>query len=207
MILSAEMIDEAAERMRPFIRKTPLEYSPLLSDILRHPVYLKLECLQLTGSFKLRGAFCRLSNLSQEERQKGVLTCSAGNHGKAVAYVAKKLGIKATVYVPKNVDQAKYQGILQYGAEVIISPFMGYDETETLARQIAQDSHRTFISPFDEIEVMAGNGGTLAKEILEELPEARSFILPVGGGGMVAGFAVYVKKRLSQAQVIGFCGA
>jgi threonine dehydratase len=201
--LSVQMIDEAAERMTGFIRKTPLEYSSWLSDSLRCPVYLKLECMQLTGSFKLRGAFCRLGSLSKEEREKGVLTCSAGNHGKAVAYVANKMGIKATIYVPKNVDQAKYQGILKYGAEVIVSPFTGYDETEALACQVAKETHRLFISPFDETEIMAGNGGTLAREVLEELPDARTFILPVGGGGMAAGFALYVKEKLSHAQVIG----
>lgn len=92
---------------------------------------------------------------------------------------------------------------MQYGAEVIISPFNGYDETDALTRQVAKETHRLFISPFDEIEIMAGNGGTLAREILEDLPDASTFILPVGGGGMAAGFAVYVKDKLSHAQVIG----
>lgn len=100
--LSVKIIDKAAEGMKGFIRKTPLEYSPWLSDVLRCPVYLKLECMQLTGSFKLRGAFCRLRNLSKEERKKGVLTCSAGNHGKAEAYVANKMGDKCDSLCPQK---------------------------------------------------------------------------------------------------------
>jgi len=201
--LSKKMIDEAGLRIERFIRKTPVEYSPLLSEMLSSEVYLKLEFMQITGSFKLRGAFCRMGSLSEEEKRRGIVTCSAGNHGKAVAYVAKMMGINAKVYVPRDVDQAKIRGILHYGAEVIRSPFSGYDETEELARLAAQELKQAFISPYNEIEIMTGNGGTLAREILEDLPDARSFILPVGGGGMAAGFSFYIKEKERQSKIIG----
>ena len=201
--LTIDSIIEAEKLLQGRIRKTPLEYSKPLSDLLKVPVYLKLECLQKTGSFKLRGAYYRLFCLSEEERKQGVVTCSAGNHGKAVAYVAKELGIKAVIYVPRDVDQAKYQGMLEYGAEVVRSPFQGYDDTEEMARQASREANQTFISPFDDFEAMAGNGGTLAKEVVEEFPEARSFILPVGGGGLAAGFSFYIKEMGRDSQIIG----
>ena len=200
--LSADMIREAAEFLRPRIRQTPLEYSPQLSERLGQPVYLKLEFLQQTGSFKLRGAWVA-ARLTAEEKRLGVVSCSAGNHGKAVAYVAQQLGLKATLFVPSTVDQAKYQGMVCCGAEVIRSSFSGYDRTEELARAEAQRSGRVFISPFDHIDTMAGNGGTLAKEILDEQSTARTFIFPVGGGGLAAGLSVYVKEVMPQTTLIG----
>jgi threonine dehydratase len=201
--LTIEMIKEATLRIQHDVRKTPLEYSPLLSQLLSSPVYLKLECMQETGSFKLRGALFRLSQLTPDEKSLGVITCSAGNHGKAVAYVSKKLGVEATVYVPRDVDESKYLGILSYGAKVVRSPFHGYDDSEELARQEGQVSGKVFISPFDDVEIMAGNGGTLAQEIIEEFPEARSFILPVGGGGLAAGFSFYIKETIPFSSMIG----
>lgn len=195
------MIEKASKEVSPYIIKTPVEYSKKLSTKLGAPVYLKLECLQLTGSFKIRGALFRLKNLSNKEKQKGVVTCSAGNHGKAVAYVANLLGITARIYVPKNVDEAKYQGILSYGAEVIRSPFIGYDDTEELARQDAKNTEATFVSAFDDEETMAGNGGTLALEIFAQLPEIEHIILPVGGGGLGAGVSVYAKAQKPNCRI------
>ena len=202
-MLSIQKIEDAAKFLEGRINRTPVEYSPHLSKILHVPVYMKLEFLQKTGSFKTRGAFYRLQNLSQEEKSRGIVTCSAGNHGKAVAYVAQQLNIKATIFVTRDVDQAKYQGILDYGAEVIRSPCIGYDDTEALALQEAKDSKRTFVSAFDDDDVMAGNGGTLAKEIFEDIPQARNFILPVGGGGWAAGFSVYMKEKTPDCRIIG----
>ena len=200
--LSVDLIKKAAQYIQKHIRKTPLEYSPKLSEHFSVPVWLKLEFLQITGSFKLRGALFRLSCLTEKERKSGIVVCSTGNHGKAVAYVAHMLGIHATVYVPRDVDHVKYQGILDYGAEVIRSPFVGYDETEDLARKAAEESGRPLIGPCDDVETMAGNGGTLAQEIIEELPDARSFILPVGGGGLSAGFSVYAKELIPDCHII-----
>lgn len=201
--LSIKMIQDALRVIQKDIRRTPLEYSSKLSQLMGIPVYLKLEFLQITGSFKLRGALYTLSKLTNAQKKLGVITCSAGNHGKAIAYVGKKLGIKSTIFVPRDVDESKYQGILEYGAEVVKSPYPGYDDTNELAINAAEESGRQFISPFDTDEVMASNGGTIAMEVLEDLPEARNFIMPVGGGGLAAGFSYYVKDKLPNTCVIG----
>ena len=201
--LSIEMIQDAASIVQGNIRKTPIEYSSKLSQIMGVPVYLKLEFLQITGSFKLRGALYKLSKLSQKEKNSGVITCSAGNHGKAIAYVGKKMGIKSTIYVPRDVDESKYLGILEYGAEIVRSPYPGYDDTMDLALKDAKESGKQFISPFDTDEIMASNGGTIALEVLEDIPQARNFIMPIGGGGLAAGFSYFVKDKMAKASVIG----
>ncbi len=200
--LSAQ-IPEASVFLKDKIRRTPIEPSPALSKILGVPVWLKLESLQITGSFKIRGAWFRLSRLSVSERGSGILTCSAGNHGKGVAYAAKELGIRAVVCVPASVDRAKYDAMIALGADVRISQYPGYDDTEIWAREQAQREGKPFISPFDDVAVMAGNGGTLAIEILEDLPEARTFILPVGGGGLSSGLAFHVTETRGGANFIG----
>lgn len=176
------------------IRRTPVEYSPGLSTILGVPVWLKLESLQLTGSFKIRGAMFAISKLQRE-----VITCSAGNHGKAVAYVAKG----ATICVPRSVDRSKLDAMVAMGADVRVSEFDGYDQTEDWAMEMAAREKKYFLSPFDDDAVMAANGGTVAMEVLEDAPDARVFILPVGGGGLSAGFAVWAKDRLPDAAIIG----
>jgi len=183
------LIREAAEFLRGRVRRTPLEFSHGLSERLGVPVWLKLESMQLTGSFKIRGALFRLSRLSEAERRDGVVTCSAGNHGKAVAYAARQCGVRATVCVPRSVDRAKYEGMLTLRADVCVSEFDGYDDTEEWAREMAREQGRLFLSPFDDYAVMAANGGTVALEVLEDAPSAHAFILPVGGGGLAAGFA------------------
>ena len=200
--LTLARINEAAWFLETRIRRTPTEHSPKLSEKLGVPTWLKLESLQVTGSFKIRGAFFRLSRLSSEERKAGIVTCSAGNHGKACAYAARELGLQISIYVPKSVDEAKYRGMVAMGAEVIVSESPGYDDTEELAKNEARKRGQTFVSAFDDFDVMAGNGGTLAMEIVEDLPNVMNFILPVGGGGLGAGFAFYVKERVPNARVI-----
>lgn len=196
-------IEEATSFLKGKIRHTPVEPSPWLSNVLGVPVWLKLESLQLTGSFKIRGAWFRLSRLSASERDSGILTCSAGNHGKAVAYASKALGIRAVICVPASVDRAKYDGMVALGTEVRVSQYAGYDDTEIWAREEAKKEGKPFISPFDDVAVMAGNGGTLAAEVLDELPDARTFIVPVGGGGLSAGFAFYTGEKRPGSVVIG----
>ncbi|MBX9600502.1 MAG: pyridoxal-phosphate dependent enzyme [Bryobacteraceae bacterium] len=176
-----------------------MEPSPGLSALLGVPVWLKLENLQLTGSFKIRGAWFRISRLTPQERRSGVLTCSAGNHGKGVAYAAAKEGVPAIVCVPRSVDPVKLEGIRSHGAEVRISEFAGYDETEAWAKGMAAAEGLPFLSAFDDEAVMAGNGGTLAREFLEQVPRLQSLLLPVGGGGMGAG-ASFSPLRLHAAQ-------
>ena len=124
-----QLIEQAAELLKGKIRETPVEFSPVLSKLLGQPTYLKLECLQITGSFKPRGAFFYLSSLNPSERKRGIATCSAGNHGIGTAYAAQQLQIPCTVFVPKSVDQAKYDKLLMLGAKVHKSEFIGYDDT------------------------------------------------------------------------------
>ncbi len=199
----ATLIEEATAFLHDRILETPAEPSPKLAKLLGFPVWLKLESLQLTGSFKIRGAWFRLSRLTAAERACGILTCSAGNHGKAVAYAAKALGIRATVCVPSSVDRAKFEGMVALGAEVRKSEFPGYDDTEAWAREIASAEGKPFISAFDDLAVMAGNGGALAFEVLKQVPDAETFIVPVGGGGLSAGFAYALKQRQPNAVLIG----
>jgi threonine dehydratase len=201
--LTLDLIADASRFLRGRVRHTPLEPSPKLSELLGVPVWLKLECLQTTGSFKLRGALFRLSRLSEEEKRAGVFTCSAGNHGKGVAYAAKALGITPTIVVPSSIDGSKYRAMVAMGAKVICSRFPGYDETEAWAMEEAAKSGKTWISAFDEDAIMAGNGGSLAAEILEDLPEAQSFVVPVGGGGLAAGLSFLVKAKRQDATVVG----
>lgn len=198
-----ELILEARRALEGRIRRTPVEESRPLSEVAGVPVSLKLESMQLTGSFKIRGAFFRLLALSPQERRIGVVTCSAGNHGKAIAHVARELGLPATVYVPRSVDESKYRGIRGLGAEVVRSEFDGFDETEALARAAAAKSQRPYVSAYDDERILAANGGTLAAEVLEDAPAARSFLVPVGGGGLSGGFAYYAKAKLPDARIVG----
>jgi threonine dehydratase len=188
------LICEAARFLEGKVRRTPVEHSAGLSEILGVPVWLKLESMQLTGSFKIRGAMFAISRLKEE-----VITCSAGNHGKAVAYVARG----ATICVPRSVDQSKLSAMIAMGADVRVSEFDGYDETQDWAMEMAAREKKYFLSPFDDDAVMAANGGTVAMEVLEDAPEARTFVLPVGGGGLSAGFAVWAKDRLPDATIVG----
>lgn len=197
----AALIAEAADYLRGRIRRTPVEPSPGLSKMLGVPVWLKLESMQLTGSFKIRGALFRISKLTERERRDGVVTCSAGNHGKAVAYAAREAGVRATICVPRSVDRSKLEAMIALGADVRVSEFDGYDDTEDWARSMAAADGRTFLSAFDDYAVMAANGGTVAMEVIEDVPSARAFILPVGGGGLSSGFAFHVKQK--GATVVG----
>ncbi|GIV60609.1 pyridoxal-phosphate dependent enzyme [Rhodocaloribacter litoris] len=202
MTLDLGLIDEAVAFLDGQVRRTPVEPAPLLSARLGVPVYLKLECLQLTGSFKVRGALFALSKLSEADRRHGVATCSAGNHGIGLAHAAHRLGIPATIYVPAGVDEAKLRAIEALGARVVRSAFSGYDATEAWARQEAARAGLPFLSAYDDPHVMAGNGGTVAAEVLADVPEARTFLLPVGGGGLAGGFGFYVKERLPDARLV-----
>jgi threonine dehydratase len=186
-----QVVHEARRSFAGVLRRTPLEPSEELGRLLGVPVYLKLELLQVTGSFKARGALLRLSAL--ENPATGVVTCSAGNHGWAVAWAAARLHIRATVFLPSSADPAKTDAIRRLGAEVVIPGPAGFDEVEPIAVEFARDSGRPYLSAFDDDWVMAGNGGTLAAEIVDELPAARTFVVPVGGGGLAAGFVRFLK--------------
>jgi threonine dehydratase len=169
--------------------------APDLSQRLGCPVLLKLENLQATGSFKVRGAAARLTALDAEARARGVVACSSGNHGRAVAFVAERLGIPATVCVPDWVDPVKLEGIRGHGAEaILVGPT--YDESEVHAQELARTSGRTFVSAFDDPRVIAGQG-SLALEILDAVDEPPAAVLaPLSGGGLVAGIAGALRQAL-----------
>lgn len=197
------LIEEATRFLAGRVRRTPLEESPALSERAGVPVYFKLECLQATGSFKIRGALFALCRLTETEKKAGIATCSGGNHGKAVAYAARALGLVPRITVPSSVDEAKHRAMVALGADVVVSRFPGYDDTEVWAMEEAARSGRVWVSAFDDDAIMAGNGGSLAAEILEDLPGARSFVMPVGGGGMAAGVAFYAKAKRSDTLIVG----
>ncbi len=202
MPLTDSLIQEAIAFLAPCIRRTPLEFSAPLSKIAGAPVWMKLEFLQITGSFKLRGAWFRMSRLTDVERRSGIFTCSAGNHGKAIAYAAREMKVHATICVPSSVDESKYRGMIELGAEVRVSSFPGYDDTEDWALAEAAREGKPFLSAFDDYAVMAGSGGTLAHEVLEDLPEARTFVMPTGGGGLAAGCAFYALGRHADCRIV-----
>src|SRR5260370_4743376 len=180
--LTVELIEEATRFLCGRVLHTPLEPSPKLSQLLGVPAWLKLECLQTTGSFKLRGALFRLSRLSEEEKRAGVFTCSAGNHGKGVAYAAKALGVTPTIVVPSSIDESKYRAMVAMGAKVIRSRFPGYDETEAWAMEEAANSGKVWMSAFDEDAIIAGNGGSHAAESLAALRQGHSCLRPMVPG-------------------------
>ena len=194
-------VRRAAERIKRTARRTALERSRWLSDELGADVWLKLECLQLTGSFKLRGAMAKLSQLTDEERARGVLTVSAGNHGLGVAYCAEALGLDAHIVVPRSASPAKVAAIRRY-AVTLIERGETYDEAERAARQMEMESGATFVSPYNDAEVIAGQG-SLAIELLEDAPDLDAIIVPVGGGGLIAGVAIAAKAICPQIKIYG----
>ena len=184
-MLDLALIKEAAAFLDGRIRRTPVEPSPGLSAALGVPVWLKLESLQVTGSFKFRGALFRMSRLTSDERHAGVLTCSAGNHGKGVAYAARESGVYAKVCVPRSVDRSKLQAIAGLGADVCVSEFDGYDDTEEWAKQLAVAEHRPFLSAFDDYDVMASPALRLsldAGRAITRLPAVETLAAGVEGG-------------------------
>ena len=185
----------ATAAVRGIARLTPLLEAPELSERLGAPVLLKAECLQVTGSFKVRGAAARLAALSEGERTRGVVACSSGNHGRAVAYVAERLGIPATVCVPTWVDPVKLEGIRARGAEAVVVGDT-FDESEAHALDLARTSGRIYVSAYDDPWVIAGQG-TLALEILDQLhgvPEA--VLAPLSGGGLTGGIGAALHEKL-----------
>ena len=187
---------EAARRaVAAVTRRTPLLEAHALSDALGRTVLLKLESLQVTGSFKARGAAARLSALDPEGRRAGVVACSSGNHGRAVAYVAERLGVRATVFVPEWVDPVKLEGIRAHGAEAVLAGAT-FDEAESEAVETARRTGRTYVSAYDDPWVIAGQG-TIALEVLEALGEPPAAVLaPLSGGGLIGGIAAALRWRL-----------
>jgi threonine dehydratase len=200
-MLTRDLIAEAAEFLDGRVRRTPVERSPWLSDALGAPVWLKLENLQITGSFKVRGAWFACAKLFSEGIRE-IGTCSAGNHGNGVALAASELGMSATIFVPSSVDEGKHREMVRLGANVVVSEFDGYDDTERWARGEIDRLGLFFLSAYDDDRVMAGNGGSVAREVLEQVPDARTFVMPAGGGGHAAGFAFEASASVARPRFV-----
>jgi threonine dehydratase len=191
----------AETRIRAHIRQTPLERSNYLSDLAEADVYLKLESAQITGSFKLRGAMNKMLALSDEERERGVLTASSGNHGAACAYLMTRFGIRGTIYLPESVAPAKLEAIQSFGADTELVPGDGI-EAEKLARRLAAENGRTYVSPYNDPLIVAGQG-TIGLELRRQLETLDTVLIPVGGGGLAAGVAGYLKSVDAAIDIIG----
>lgn len=195
------LIPEARDFLAGRVLRTPVEPSAGLSAGMGVPVHLKLEALQITGSFKIRGAWFAIHRLGARAAH-GVCTCSAGNHGLGLAYAAREAGVPATVYVPASVDASKEAGLGALGARVVRSPFPGFDDTEAWALERAAASGMPYVSAYDDEVVLAGNGGSLGLEILEQVPDVRTIVAPVGGGGMAAGLSVPFAARVPGGRLV-----
>ncbi len=194
-------IRAAAARIAPLIRRTPLRRSAGLSDFLGGDVWLKLECEQVTGSFKIRGATNVLASLDDAARAKGVVVSSAGNHGLGIALAAKALGVAATVFVPRTAPSVKRDRIAALGATVDASA-ANYDSAESLARAHAARTGATFVSPCCGRTLLAGQG-TVALEVLEELPSLRTIVVAVGGGGLAGGIGGLLRAEAPHVRIAG----
>lgn len=191
----------ARELLADVLVDTPMLHSRVLSEIAGGPVYLKCENLQRAGSFKVRGAYVRIARLSAEERARGVVAASAGNHAQGVALAAGLLGAKATVYMPEGAPLPKVAATRAYGADVVFAGHM-VDEALNAAKEHARQTGAVFIHPFDHADVIAGQG-TIGLEILRQLPEVGTIVVPVGGGGLAAGVALAVKSLRPGVAIVG----
>lgn len=198
-MLTIEMIHDARKRIAPYVYETPLLHLNNLDELLGCKVHTKIEPLQKTNSFKVRGAVNRLLTLSDEALNKGIVTVSSGNHGKAISYAASQLGAKAHVVVPDTAPKIKVDGIRSYGAEII---FSGPSERMDVGQKLSNENDWTFISPFDDYEIMAGQG-TAGLEILEQLPDVDYIVVPIGGGGLIGGVSTAIKETKPNVKVIG----
>jgi threonine dehydratase len=194
-------IAAARVRLKDVAHKTPLEYSQTFSDLAGHPLYLKLEMFQKTGSFKLRGAYNKIANLPPEARARGVIAASAGNHAQGVAYAAARYGVPCTIVMPETASLAKIAATQHYGARVVLRGDT-YDDAYAHAKELQEQHGYTFVHAFDDPHVIAGQG-TIALEVMEDLPDVETFVVPVGGGGLIAGIAAAVKRTHPQVRVVG----
>ena len=194
-------VRKAAANLEGVIQKTDLVYSDFFSKETGNRIYLKPENLQRTGSFKIRGAYNRIVNLSEEDRQKGVICSSAGNHAQGVALAAQEMGIKATIVMPLVTPLIKVDSTKSYGADVVLHGNV-YDDAYAKAKELADEFGYTFVHPYNDPDVMYGQG-TIALEILEQMEDIDTILAPVGGGGLISGIAMAAKAIKPTVQVIG----
>ena len=200
-MMTLDKFEEACEIVGRVTTETRLMYSQYFSDLSGNRVYLKPENMQKTGAFKIRGAYYKISTLSEEERAKGLITASAGNHAQGVAYAAKEYGCKAVIVMPTTTPLIKVNHTKEYGAEVVLAG-NDYDEACAHAYELAEAHGYTFIHPFDDLDVATGQG-TISMEIFKELPLVDYILVPIGGGGLAAGVATLAKQLNPKIKVIG----
>ncbi len=200
-MLDVKKIYEAKERIKDIIVDTPFSYIPYLSEISGCEVYFKKENLQVTGAFKIRGAYNKIASLSDEQRACGVVAASAGNHAQGVALSASKFNIKAVIIMPESTPLTKVNGVKYYGAEVILAG-ANYDEAYAYAIEYGKKNSLTFVHPFEDEDVIAGQG-TIALDILDKCKDLDAVVVPVGGGGLISGMACALKSINPNIEVIG----
>ena len=199
--VTLKMVQEAQERLKGVAQKTGLSYSNSVSKLSDCKVYLKMENLQRTGSFKLRGAYNKVASLTPEEREKGVIAASAGNHAQGVALAASVYGCQSTICMPKHAPLMKVAATKGYGANVVLHGDF-FDEAAAKAEELTKEHGYTFVHPFNDPEVIAGQG-TIALEIIEHMPDVDAIVAPIGGGGLISGLAVAAKSVNPKIKVIG----
>ncbi|MCF6096534.1 threonine ammonia-lyase [Thermovorax subterraneus] len=200
-MLTLEHVKEAREVLKNVVYKTGLVHNTTLSEMSGNSVYLKMENLQKTGSFKIRGAYNKIAHLTEEEKKRGVIASSAGNHAQGVALGATSYGIKSTIVMPKHAPLSKVSATKKYGAQVVLHGNV-YDEAYAMAKKIQEETGATFIHPFNDPYVIAGQG-TIGLEILEDLPDTDVIVVPIGGGGLISGVALAAKSVKPEVKIIG----
>ena len=191
----------AQKRILPWIQKTPLNYSRTFSDYTGNEVYLKMENMQITGSFKIRGALNKIFNLTDDEKNRGVITCSAGNHAQGVAYASRCVKTSSLIILPENTADVKQAAAKHYGADIILKGKV-YDESYAYAVQMRKKNQRVFVHAYQDPLVITGQG-SLGLEVIEQLPDLNSVIVPVGGGGLISGIAIAIKQLKPKCRIYG----
>lgn len=209
--LSKKLVEDAYLRLKKVVTCTPLEKSNRLSEKYQANVYLKREDLQIVRSYKLRGAYNRITLLNQSEKEMGVVCASAGNHAQGVAYACAKLKVKGRVYMPKNTPKQKVEKVRNFGGEWVVLELVGdtFDDSYVFAKEYSEKNNNVFVHPFDDVYVMAGQG-TVGLEILKQFEEIKSekksvdfVVVPVGGGGLLSGLGMYMKSKDKNLKVVG----
>ena len=201
MQVTLQNIQNARIQIQKFINTTICDYSKSATDLLGAEVYFKLENTQRTGSFKIRGATNKIINLTEEEKRRGVIACSAGNHAQGVALSSTMNGVKSVIIMPENAPIAKIQATKSYGAEVVLYGSM-FDEAKEYAYKLAQDKGYVFVHPYEDEQVIAGQG-TIGLELLEQVKDLDTVVIPIGGGGLISGISVALKSLNPKIRIIG----
>lgn len=201
MIVTLQDIQDARSQIQKFINTTICDYSKSATDLLGAEIYLKLENTQRTGSFKIRGATNKIISLSDTEKKRGVIACSAGNHAQGVALSSTMNGVKSVIIMPENAPIAKIQATKSYGAEVILHGSM-FDEAKEYAFKLAKEKGYVFVHPFEDAKVIAGQG-TIGLELIEQIKDLDTVVVPIGGGGLISGIAIALKSLNPRIRVIG----